>query len=188
MCVCAGEITITDIALTLAHLAYLCIRFVSYCLELHLVGCRCGWVNPRTMTKRGADEDETALLHVIEEEPLTPQRNRMIYAHHVIAKREGLSPGSSTMPRPEAMAEAQTPSAATASPASSDYTPVCGTPLMTNMSNMCLASVVALAVGAEATTGITRGGQPAIVSTAGGRSTFEFPPTGFEFPPTFGGV
>ena len=51
-----------------------------------------------------------------------------------------------------------------------------------------LASVVALAVAAEATTGITRGGQPPIVSTAGGRSTFEFPPTGFEFPPTFGGV
>ena len=90
------------------------------------------------MTKRGADEDETALLHVIEEEPLTPQRNRMIYAHHVIAKREGVSPGSSTMPRPEAMAEAQTPSAATASPASSGYTPVWEIQLKTNMSKLAL--------------------------------------------------
>ena len=91
------------------------------------------------MTKRGADEDETALLHVIEEEPLTPQRNRMINAQLVIAKREGVSPGSSTMPRPEAMAEAQTPSAATASPASSHYTPVWGTQLKTNMSKLALS-------------------------------------------------
>ena len=166
----------------------MCIRFVSYCLELHLVGCRCGWVNPRTMTKRGADEDETALLHVIEEEPLTPQRNRMINAQLVIAKREGVSPGSSTMPRPEAMAEAQTPSAATASPASSGYTPVWEIQLKTNMSKLALPVLSPSPSRQKRQRAFTRGGQPPIVSTAGGRSTFEFPPTGFEFPPTFGGV